>query len=82
MDNLPSYLFTQGILGVAVFVEGLVILRLYNKVEKIENEKNAILEAWRVEIKDSNKEQLDVLRGNSQASLYLADKIELGKRRK
>lgn len=82
MADIPGFLVTQGFLGVAVLVLGVAVLRLYNKAEKLEDEKNAILESWRLELKESNKEQLDVLRGNSQASLYLADKIEQGKRRK
>lgn len=79
MDQISTYLFTQGVLGVVVLGLIAVCLKLYNKTERLEKEKSAILEAWRMETKDEGKSALEVLKGNSQSLFYLADKIEVGK---
>lgn len=81
-----TFYFTQGVLGVTVIVLGLVIRVLWNEVKKertekaiIQKEKEVILEAWRVETKTDGQTAIDVLKGNSQSILYLADKIQTGK---
>lgn len=82
MDNATTYYFTQGVLGVTVVVLAIVCMRLYNKTERQEIEKTALLEAWRLETKDYGKAALDVVQGNSQSLFYLADKIEVGKEKR
>lgn len=79
LDKIAEYLLTQGILGVSVIMLSLVCLKLYNKSERIEKEKIEILEAWRKETKEQGDDQLEVLKGNSQSLLFLANKIEVGK---
>ena len=80
MEDATTYYFTQGILGVTVVVLAIVVIKLYNKTERLEKEKNAVLEAWRTETKEEGKAALDVLQSNSQSLFYLADKIESGKK--
>lgn len=80
----PSgYYFTQGVLGVTVVVLGIALIYIYKtlsaKLDKKEDEKIAILEAWRQETKDEGKAALDVLKGNSQSIFYLADKLKTGR---
>lgn len=79
-EGITTYLLTQGVLGIVVLVLGIVVIKLYNKIERLEKEKTAILEAWRTETKESGKDALDVLQGNSQSLFYLADKIEVAKK--
>lgn len=76
-----TYYLTQGVLGVTVLVLGLVIRALWSEIKKKEDEKIAILEAWRQETKDEGKATLDIVKGNSQTIFYLADKIKAGKHR-
>lgn len=79
-QGITTYLFTQGVLGIAVFVLGFICVKLYNKTERLEKEKSDILEAWRLDSKETTKEVTDVLQGNSQSLLILSEKIEVGKR--
>lgn len=86
-QGVGSYLFTQGVLGVACIVLGWVCIKLYNKNEKLQNdkdalqrEKEAIIEARRVESNTTTKEVLEVLQSNSQSNTLLAAKIETSKR--
>lgn len=78
-NSTTTFFLTQGVLGVTVVVLSIVVLRLYNKIEKLEQEKTALLQAWLTETKDSGKDALEVLQGNSQSIVYLAEKIESGK---
>lgn len=78
-EGITTYLFTQGVLGVVVIGLIVVVVKLYNKVERLEKEKVAILEAWRAETKEDGKDALDIVKGNSQSLIYIADKIEAGK---
>ena len=82
-DGAITYLFTQGVLGVACIVLGWVAVKLYNKNERLQNdkdtlqrEKEAIIEARRVESNSTTKEVLEVLQSNSQSNTLLAAKIE------
>lgn len=71
-DDVTNFFFTQGILGILVVVEAFVIVKLYNKLE-------AINEARRVDDKQTLKEVTSVLQENSQSNYVLAAKIETGK---
>lgn len=82
-QGVGSYLFTQGVLGIACIVLGWVCIKLYNKNEKLQadkdalqREKEAIIEARRVESNATTKEVLEVLQSNSQSNTLLATKIE------
>ncbi len=79
-QGIANYLLTQGVLGIVVLALAIVCIKLYNKIERLEKEKTAILEAWRAETKESGKDALEVLQGNSQSLFYLADKIEVAKK--
>ena len=78
-----GYYFTQGVLGVTVVVLALTLIYIYKslsaKIDKKEEEKTAILEAWRQEVKTDGKEALEIVKGNSQTMFYFADKIQAGK---
>lgn len=82
-QGLTSYLFTQGVLGVACIVLGWVCIKLYNKNEKLQADKDALqrekqdlIEARRLESVQTTKEVMEVLQGNSQSNALLAAKIE------
>lgn len=78
--DLATPILTQGVLGVAVVALSIVVIRLYNKIDRVEKEKTDILEAWRLETKSDGQDALEVLKGNSQNMFYLAEKIEAGKK--
>lgn len=82
-----NYLLTQGVLGVAVLVLGWVCVKLYNKTERLQSEKDvlqkekeAIIEARRVESNATTEKVLTIVQGNSQSNTLLASKIEAVKR--
>ena len=79
MENPSAYLFTQGVLGVAVTVLGYVVAKLYNKTERLEKEKSDLMEARRVDTVSTLKEVTEVMQTNSQTNRLLAEKIELAK---
>lgn len=72
-DDLGTYFFTQGILGVLVFVLGFICLKLYNKVQQLQD-------ARLTDAKEVTKDVTTVLAANTQSNLLLAAKIESGKR--
>lgn len=81
--EVTTYLFTQGVLGVAVFVLGWVCIKLYNKTEKLQaekdvlqKEKEAIIEARRLESVQTVTDYKDIVQGNSQSNALLIAKIE------
>lgn len=82
-QGVTSYLFTQGVLGIAVIVLGWVCLKLYNKTEKLQaekdvlqKEKEAIIEARRLESVQTVIDYKDIVQGNSQSNALLIAKIE------
>lgn len=90
-QGVTSYLFTQGVLGIAVIVLGWVCLKLYNsretertahalEVKQLQKEKEDIIEARRLESNATTEKVLTVLQGNSQSNTLLASKIEAVKR--
>lgn len=79
MTDPATFYFTQGVLGVTVIVLGMVVRILWLEVKKERVEKEALLKAWREETKTDGQVAIDVLKGNSQSLLYLADKIQTGK---
>lgn len=82
MDTpLGTYLFTQGVLGVAVFVLGWVCIKLYNKTERQQARIEELHELRLQDSREIQKEITTVLEGNSQSNRILAEKIEVGKQR-
>jgi hypothetical protein len=86
VGGTTSYLLTQGVLGIACIILGLVVNKLYNKNERLQAEKDAltkemvaIIEARRIEDKATTTEVLTVLSNNTQTNRILAEKIEAGK---
>lgn len=77
--SITTYLLTQGVLGLAVLVLGLVVVKLYNKTERLEKEKSDLMEARRLDYKETLSEVSDILQSNSQSNLILAEKIESAK---
>ena len=79
MQDVPTYLLTQGVLGVAVLVLGYVCNKLYNKTERLEKEKTDLMEARRVDTVQTLEKVTDVMQTNSQTNRLLAEKIEASK---
>jgi hypothetical protein len=79
MQDVPTYLLTQGVLGVAVLVLGYVCNKLYNKTERLEKEKTDLMEARRVDTVQTLEKVTDVMQTNSQTNRLLAEKIEAAK---
>lgn len=82
-DPISTYLFTQGVLGVAVFVLGWVCIKLYNKTEKLQGEKDALqkekealIEARRIDSVQSVKDYSTIVQNNTQTNALLTAKIE------
>ena len=77
--DVTTYLFTQGVLGVACVVLGVVCMKLYNKTER-QQHRIEELHALRLEdSKEVTRDVTEVLQGNSQSNRILAEKIEAGK---
>ncbi len=74
-----NYLLSQGVLGVTVLVLGTVVIKLYNKVERIEKEKDDLQEARRLDAVASRTEVTSVLPGISQSLQNISEKIEISK---
>ena len=82
-QGITTYLFTQGVLGITCVALGWVCIKLYNKNERLQIEKDAlqkekqdIIEARRLESVQTTKEMMEVLQTNSQNAALLAAKIE------
>lgn len=73
MPNDPTtFYFTQGVLGITVVVLGVVCVKLYNKVQQLQDGRLQ-------DAKDVTKDVTTVLQANSQSNLLLAAKIENSK---
>ena len=82
-DPISTYLFTQGVLGFACFILGWVCIKLYNKTEKlqaekdlIQREKEALIEARRLDSVQSVKDYATIVQDNTQTNALLGAKIE------
>lgn len=82
MDAVSTFFFSQGILGVLVLVLGVVVLRLYGKTEKLQKEKEELLEARRIDAKDTAQQVTSILPNLSQTLQNISDKIEISKQGK
>lgn len=85
--GITNYLFTQGVLGVALVAAIVVIIYLQRKLdrkdEKIDTLQNARLDDNKVHTADYRemaKDNAEVLSGNSQNMRILSEKIEIAKR--
>lgn len=72
MNDIPTYLLTQGVLGMVALVEAYVIIKLYNKVDGLQ-------EARRIDDKATITQVLGVVEANTNSNNLLAAKIEQGK---
>lgn len=79
MENVPTFLLTQGVLGVACLVLGLVVIKLYNKIERLEKEKADIMEARRLDSVQSAKDAYEVIGASTDNMRILTEKIEISK---
>lgn len=83
MENgIAAYLFTQGVLGVAVLVLGWVCVKLYNKTERQQTRIEELQDLRLTDSKDITKDVTTVLQGNSQSNYILAEKIEAARGKK
>lgn len=73
MTNDPTtYYFTQGVLGVTVVVLAIVCVKLYNRIQQLQDS----------QLQDSRattEKVLTALQQNTQSNLLLAEKIEAAK---
>lgn len=83
MDGITNYLFTQGILGIACLVLGWVCIKLYNKNERLQADKDALnrdkldlIEARRIDAVQSTRELMELIQGSMQSDALLVAKIE------
>lgn len=79
MADLSTYLFTQGVLGVATLVEGLVIVKLYGTIDKKQSKIDELQEARRLDAVETRTDVTSVLPGISQSLKNISDKIEISK---
>lgn len=88
--DISAWLINQGPLGVALVIAGLIINKFYNKIERLEKEKDDIQaasaerlsvlqEARRLDALETRKEVTSLLPGISQSLLNISDKIEISK---
>ena len=77
--EVTTYLFTQGVLGVACIVIGFVAVKLYNKNERQQLRIDELQELRLQDSKEVTKDVTEVLQGNSQSNRILAEKIEVAK---
>lgn len=80
--GVSTYLFTQGVLGVACLVLGLVCVKLYNKGDRLQTRIEQLQDLRLDDSKEVTKEVTAVLQGNTQSNLVLAEKIESSKERR
>lgn len=71
--DLTTYLLTQGVLGVACIALSIACIKLYNKLQEVQD-------ARLQDSKDVTKEVTTVIQSNTQSNLVLAAKIEAGKK--
>jgi hypothetical protein len=77
--GISDYLFTQGVLGVAVFVLGGVVFYQNKKLDRKEARIEELQELRLQDSKDVAKDVTAVLDGNAQAQRILAEKIEIAR---
>lgn len=82
-EEAVSYLLTQGVLGFACLILGWVVIKLYNKTEKLQaekdllqREKEALIEARRLDSVQSVKDYATIVQDNTQTNALLGAKIE------
>lgn len=82
-----GYFFTQGILGILVVILAIVLVKIYNSREKertdhslevkgLQKEKEALIEARRLDAVEARTETNSVLPGISQSLQFISGKIE------
>lgn len=76
-DGISSYLFTQGVLGIACLVLGIVCIKLYGKTERQQARIDQLQELRLADSKEVTKEITEVVQGNSQALALMGSKIEV-----
>ncbi len=69
----------QGVLGLVILVEGYVIVKLYNKTESLQKEKDELMEARRLDAKETTEKVTNVLPGISQSLQFIYDKLRVSK---
>lgn len=81
-DGVTSYLFTQGVLGIACIVLGVVCVKLYNKTERQQIRIEQLQDLRLTDSKEVTKDVTDVMATNTTSNRILAEKIEVvqGKR--
>jgi len=84
-----DFLFTQGILGVCLIAAIVVIVYQQKKLDKKDDKIDTLHEArltdnktHTLDYREMAKDNQEVLQGNSQSNLILAEKIEVVKGRR
>lgn len=92
MPDINTYLFTQGVLGVACFILGFVVVYQQKKADKkddahaeevrgLNRELIAASNAHALDYRELAKDNQEVMSNTSQNVRILSEKIEVGKAR-
>lgn len=79
MEGAANFLLTQGVLGVACVVLGIVVMRLYSKTEKLQLKIDDLQEARRLDAVETREQVTSILPNLSQSIQNISDKIEISK---
>jgi hypothetical protein len=79
VDGISNYLFTQGVLGVACLVLGVVNYIQYKTSLKKDEKINQLQEGWRLDSKQTTKEVMDTMQEYSQTNRLLTEKIQVAR---
>lgn len=81
--GISNYLLTQGVLGIAVLVLGIVVVYQQKKLDKRDEKIQALQDArlddnksHTLDYREMAKDNQEVLQGNSQSIQLMAAKIE------
>jgi ribosome maturation factor RimP len=80
MDNNATSLLSQSVLGIVVLALSGVTVKLYNRTVALQDRIQELQDLRLQDSKDISDKVTEVLQGNSQSNLILAEKIEVSKR--
>lgn len=80
--SLSTYLFTQGVLGVACLVLGAVVIYQNKKIDRRDERIQQLQDLRLADQKEVTKEVTSVVENNSQSIRVLSEKIEIAKQKR
>lgn len=79
MDGVSTVLFQYGVAGVALFVQGLVIIRQYNDYRALQAKYDQQQESRRMEIKELADKAVLTMSNQADVSRLMYDKLKSSK---